>query len=258
MADNTSIDPGASPTVTIATDEISGIHYQKVKLYNATTDSTDPVLEGHRFGASSERIPFVALMAYEYRQIDALVESGSTSTVINCTGHSAVVGAVVSFAYWASTPSAVSYVTAVTANTITVSPPLPAAPTNGDKFDILQGKPVPIEPGVGALRVVTTSSSTVKLTSNVVSSSVTVASVGDTTSSTTLKASNALRKRITITNDSTARLYILLGSGTASSTNYTISLGRYDTYEDTMYTGNITGVWDSDPNTGNALITEVT
>jgi hypothetical protein len=84
----------------------------------------------------------------------------------------------------------------------------------------------------------------------------TVTSVADTASSTTLLASNASRLGASITNDSSARLYVKLGT-TASATDYTVSLAQNDYYEVPFgYTGRIDGIWASDPNAGAARITE--
>lgn len=64
-----------------------------------------------------------------------VVEAGSTTTVINATGHSANKGDVIRFATGALAPRDV-HVQSVTANTITLAEELPAAPSPGDTFDI--------------------------------------------------------------------------------------------------------------------------
>lgn len=70
-------------------------------------------------------------------------ETGSTTTVINATAHSARVGDVVIFqAGTAGNIQAWSPVSAVATNTITLSNALPATPANGDAFIIF--RPVPI------------------------------------------------------------------------------------------------------------------
>ena len=84
----------------------------------------------------------------------------------------------------------------------------------------------------------------------------TVTTVGDATSSTQLLASNANRIEAEFINNSSAVLYILKGSGTASSSNYTVSLNQGDYYI-TNYTGQINGIWASDAG-GSVLITEST
>lgn len=87
----------------------------------------------------------------------------------------------------------------------------------------------------------------------------TTTSVTSVATSTTLKAANAARTGITIANDSTAILYVLLGSGTASATNYTFALAAKVTVaaDRTVsgYTGAIQGVWASA--NGFAMVTEV-
>lgn len=91
------------------------------------------------------------------------------------------------------------------------------------------------------------------------SATATPTSVSDTNASTTLLAANSNRVGATIYNDSSALLYVLLGSGTASSTSYTVrvySNGYYETPQ--YYTGQINGIWASDPNDGAARITELT
>lgn len=84
-----------------------------------------------------------------------------------------------------------------------------------------------------------------------------VTRVNDTATSTTLKAANTSRKEIKITNTSTAILYILEGSDTASASNWTDFLEQNDRYS-SDYTGQINGVWASDPNTGVAVVVEST
>lgn len=76
----------------------------------------------------------------------------------------------------------------------------------------------------------------------------------------TIKAANANRVAVTVANDSTAILYILLGAGTVSATNYTYAIpAKGTTAADRTisgYTGIITGIWSAA--NGNALVTELT
>lgn len=84
-------------------------------------------------------------------------------------------------------------------------------------------------------------------------------SVADNAASTTILASNANRLGATVTNDSSAALYLLLGSGAASTTSYTVRITQYGYYEVPFgYTGQINGIWASDPNDGAARVTELT
>jgi len=83
-----------------------------------------------------------------------------------------------------------------------------------------------------------------------------VTQVGDATTSTTLKALNANRIRLTITNDSSAVLYVKEGA-TASATSYTYRLAQYDAVIIDDYTGVVNGIWASDAG-GFAYVTEIT
>lgn len=81
-------------------------------------------------------------------------------------------------------------------------------------------------------------------------------SVAGSASSVSLLASNANRLGATVSNDSTAALYLKLGA-TASTTSYSIKMLQDDYYEVPYgYTGAIDGIWASA--TGNARITELT
>lgn len=85
-----------------------------------------------------------------------------------------------------------------------------------------------------------------------------VSAVADSTSSGQLLAANAARLGASVHNDSSARLYIKAGT-TASTTDYTVSLPQYGTWEVPFgYTGRIDGIWASDPGDGGARITEYT
>lgn len=83
-------------------------------------------------------------------------------------------------------------------------------------------------------------------------------SVADNAASVTLLASNANRVKAIISNDSSARLYILFNGSAASTTAYGVSLAQYESWEELNYTGEIRGIWASDPGDGAARITEFT
>jgi hypothetical protein len=86
-----------------------------------------------------------------------------------------------------------------------------------------------------------------------------VASVADSASSGTILAANTSRLGASVYNDSSAALYLLHGAGTASATNYTVAIYPNGYYEVPFgYTGELTGVWASDPNDGAARVTEWT
>ena len=83
--------------------------------------------------------------------------------------------------------------------------------------------------------------------------------VADSATSVTILASNANRLGATVSNDSSAVLYLLLGSTTASATNYTVRMAQNGYYEVPFgYTGQLTGIWASDPGDGAARVTEIT
>lgn len=89
----------------------------------------------------------------------------------------------------------------------------------------------------------------------------TLSNVSAAAADTTILAANALRKGAIIYNDSTSLLYLRLGTGTASSTSYTVqvpSQGYYylDLNDGGVYTGLIKGIWVSA--TGTARVTELT
>ncbi|MFZ5667960.1 MAG: hypothetical protein ACOY4K_00550 [Pseudomonadota bacterium] len=88
-------------------------------------------------------------------------------------------------------------------------------------------------------------------------STATQSNVSGAASSTSLLAANTARKGATIWNDSSAILYVLLGTGTASATVCTVKLIADAYYEvPAGYTGAIKGIWASA--TGAARITELT
>jgi hypothetical protein len=94
-------------------------------------------------------------------------------------------------------------------------------------------------------------------------STVTPTAVGDSATVVTLLAANEDRSGATFYNDSTALLYLKLGSG-ASASSFTAALagkvgstpgGYYETPFD--YDGIVTGIWASDAG-GQVLVTEIT
>lgn len=86
----------------------------------------------------------------------------------------------------------------------------------------------------------------------------TLSNVADTASSTTILAANSSRKGASVANDSSAALYLKMGS-TASTTSYTVRLVQHAYWECPFgYTGIITGIWATDPGDGAARVTEYT
>ena len=83
--------------------------------------------------------------------------------------------------------------------------------------------------------------------------------VADNAASVTILASNANRKGAVVLNDSSAVLYLALGAGPATLTDYTVTLEQGQSYGvPACYTGIIVGIWASDPNDGGARVTELT
>lgn len=81
-------------------------------------------------------------------------------------------------------------------------------------------------------------------------------SVASSASDGTILASNAARLGASIYNDSTAILYLLLASGTSSTSNYSVQLAANGGYFEVPfnYTGVIKGIWASA--NGNVRVTE--
>lgn len=84
----------------------------------------------------------------------------------------------------------------------------------------------------------------------------TLTTVADNSASVTILASNANRVKALITNDSSARLYLRFEAAAASTANYGVSLAQFETWEELNYTGEIRGIWATDPGDGAARVTE--
>ena len=89
-----------------------------------------------------------------------------------------------------------------------------------------------------------------------------VTSVSCTTTSASLLASNTARKGASFTNDSTYIAYVLEGSGTASSTNYSFTVDPNGDYVElptdngNCYTGALQVIWESGASGGAMRVTE--
>lgn len=93
-------------------------------------------------------------------------------------------------------------------------------------------------------------------TQNVPAASSTTSSVAGSATTVTILAANGGRRGATVFNDSTAALYLKLGSG-ASTSDFTVNMAENGYFEVPFnYTGILTGVWASA--TGNARVTELT
>jgi hypothetical protein len=85
----------------------------------------------------------------------------------------------------------------------------------------------------------------------------TTATVTASTTAKTIQAANPGRRGLTIYNDSSSLLYVLLGAGTASTTVFSNRVAANSYYEVPFgFTGIVSGVWTTA--TGNARVTEVT
>ena len=108
------------------------------------------------------------------------------------------------------------------------------------------------------VRAVKVNSSGNPLVVEVPASTCTVSQVTAVTSSTSIKAANTSRKGISVQNDSDRVMFLLAGSGTASSSNYTVMMYPDDYWEAPYgYTGALTGIWESGV-TGVAAVAEYT
>ena len=84
-------------------------------------------------------------------------------------------------------------------------------------------------------------------------------SVADSATAVSLLASNANRKGGSLINTSSALLYVGLGSVNPTTTDYTATLVQGQVYTwPPVFTGEIKGIWATDPNNGAALVTELT
>jgi len=85
------------------------------------------------------------------------------------------------------------------------------------------------------------------------SSSASVTSFTSTSSAQVL-ASNTNRKGIVLYNQGAGSVYILLGTGTASSTNFSVGLGTGDNFTITGFTGALQGIFTT---AGTLQVTEL-
>ena len=112
--------------------------------------------------------------------------------------------------------------------------------------------------GVWTVQPGNTANTTAWLVKELRSSSGALTTVADNAASTTILASNSARIKAIITNDSSARLYLRFEAAAASTSNYVVSLAQHETWEEFNYTGEIRGIWASDPGDGAARVTEFT
>lgn len=83
--------------------------------------------------------------------------------------------------------------------------------------------------------------------------------VADNSSDVLILAANTSRLAAQIFNDSSALLYVGLGTTATTATNYTAKVFSNGYYEvPAGFTGQIRGIWATDPNDGAARVTELT
>lgn len=86
-------------------------------------------------------------------------------------------------------------------------------------------------------------------------------SVSDSATAVSLIAANTSRKGLVITNDSSAVLFVGYGTVDPTTTDYTFTIlsgGTWEMDQAKLFTGQLKGLWGSDPNDGAARITELT
>ena len=83
-----------------------------------------------------------------------------------------------------------------------------------------------------------------------------ITAVPSAATSTALLANDPYRKSFVMENSDANRLYVLLDSGAASSSNYSFSLAQYESVQIDGYKGEIYGIWASD-GSGHAMITPI-
>lgn len=126
----------------VAVDTIAGKDYQRVKLDAGADGAVLPVVAGQQTAANS--LPVV--LASDQFQASPVgmqitqnisVDAGCTTTTINKSAHTVLVGDIVQNRTTASRYG-MARVTAIATNSFTVSPPLPVAPSASDLLSILR------------------------------------------------------------------------------------------------------------------------
>lgn len=96
--------------------------------------------------------------------------------------------------------------------------------------------------------------------SSQVAASASVAAVADSATNVTILAANAARKGACIFNTSSAILAIKFGATAVFANSFTARIAPNQLYElpkgRGIYTGIIDGIWETDPGTGSAIVTE--
>lgn len=90
------------------------------------------------------------------------------------------------------------------------------------------------------------------------STTATRSQVADNAADTQLLAANAAREKYSVTNTSSAMLFLADGAAAATTANFTVAIPTNGFYANEGYTGEVRGIWASDPGDGAAAITEYT
>lgn len=240
MADNVTLPLTGTgdATAAVATDDVGGSHYQRVKIDLGGDGAASPLVRGQQSAANSIPVTLAS------DQGAVTISDGGSSITVD--------GAGTNSAFGAATPAngtAAGYSDGTNMQLARVFDL-----HTGGSTEYVLGVNLRFGAGSGSLEAGTSSN---PLRVNPVGPATpSQSSVAGSATSVSLLASNASRKGATIFNDSTATLYIKLGA-TASTSSFTFKALQDDYYEVPFgYTGAVDGIWSSA--TGNARITELT
>lgn len=285
MADNTRLPLGTEDGDVYASDDIGGVKFQRVKLVLGANNANDGDV------SSSNPVPVSGTVTASGPLTDAQLRaapvevdaSGATVDVNIVSGSSSgteytegdtdasITGTAILWEDGSDTLRAVSAAKPLpvgdAGGTLSVDDGGASLSVDGPLTDTeLRATPIEVD-GSGVTQPVSgtfwqatqpVSIAATVPTKETRSATGTTSQVADNAASVTLLSSNANRLGASITNDSSARLYIKTGT-TASATDYTVSLAQYSHWEVPFgYTGRIDGIWASDPGDGAARITEYT
>lgn len=249
MADNLTIPASGTGTATpvVATDDVSSVHYQKIKV---------------DLGGDGVSLPLVGVDETGASAVDTLPVGGGTPHDSVDSGHPVKIGGKAA----STTPSAVAAGDRVNAwFDITGALRVILAAVDGSNIDAVNPLFTQLvngsgnEAGTDTDPLVTQPQDSAGNNIRQTAGTATLANVAASASSVTLQASNTARIGLIIVNDSTVSCYVKYGSA-ASTSSYTYKLGPGGILEcgpaGFIYTGIVTGIWDSA--TGNARMTELT
>lgn len=233
MADNLTTQSTTPATVpassAIATDDVSGVHYQRMKLVDGTLDNTTGIASGNGAASAALRVT---------------VASDSTGTIVigagaNAIGSVTVTGTTAISAASLPLPTGAATSAAQTtaqASLTSIDGKLTSVAVTGTFFQATQpvsAAALPLPTGAATSAAQTTaqtslSSIDTKLTSPVTTKALRSTTPGQTspaltTASSTALALNTNRIGATIFNEGPSTAYVKLG-GTASATSYTVQV----------------------------------